>query len=646
MRAFPPAILTFALVSTQAWAVPLLLNYQGRVAVNEVNFTGTGQFKFALISASSGDTIWSNDATSKAGSEPISAVSIPVTKGLYAIKLGDNSLANMAVLSPTTFNSSSLNLRIWFNDGVNGFKQLSPDQQLTSVAYSMIANTVPDNAITSNKIAAGAVKSSEIANNAITSTKIAAGAVSSSQLADGSITADHIAPGVIDALIPNAPKSGITPITSAETDLVRAPFVVTFAEPFSTTPVVSASLIFATPDFPGGMSVQIASVSPTGFTGTVAPLPTAIRGIDGSRGNVTTGNTGDVGEYAQGVTASGKASVFYYTAEDNSGQGTSGDKQLIKHASSNDYGTSWSRTAGEFELLTSSPYISAAEVDGVAAMTFQDGANGLRFLRLLNNNFISESSVVDIDSQIGDPTLGRYSSLQIVNGMPAVSYRDSGTGVKYARGTAANGDTWGAPLVIDSDPNTGYGTSLQVADGKPIVAYLGGASYNELKVVRAMDADGSAWGTPQTLITTSPLTFSSMTIVDGKPAVVFRIGQNLAYMRALDAAGTTWGAPIEFDSTIYGSPSAASMKIVNGRPAISYNGSGRLRYLSAVDASGSAWYAPVTLDQDGDGGDFNCLFHAGPNPIVAYHDQSTPAMKVAQLPALPPFSVSWIAVEP
>jgi hypothetical protein len=29
--------------------VPQLLNYQGRIAVNGTNFTGTGQFKFALV---------------------------------------------------------------------------------------------------------------------------------------------------------------------------------------------------------------------------------------------------------------------------------------------------------------------------------------------------------------------------------------------------------------------------------------------------------------------------------------------------------------------------------------------------------------------------------------------------------------------
>ena len=42
-------------------AVPQLLNHQGRMAVNGVNFEGNGQFKFALVSADGLTTYWSNN---------------------------------------------------------------------------------------------------------------------------------------------------------------------------------------------------------------------------------------------------------------------------------------------------------------------------------------------------------------------------------------------------------------------------------------------------------------------------------------------------------------------------------------------------------------------------------------------------------
>ncbi len=69
--------------------VPSLLNYQGRVIVGNTNFSGTGQFKFALVNSAGNATYWSNDGTSNNGSEPSASVSLTVTNGLYAVLLGD-----------------------------------------------------------------------------------------------------------------------------------------------------------------------------------------------------------------------------------------------------------------------------------------------------------------------------------------------------------------------------------------------------------------------------------------------------------------------------------------------------------------------------------------------------------------------------
>jgi hypothetical protein len=54
------------LPQTQA-EIPALLSYQGRIAVDEVNFDGDGQFKFALVSGDEATTYWSNDGASVAG---------------------------------------------------------------------------------------------------------------------------------------------------------------------------------------------------------------------------------------------------------------------------------------------------------------------------------------------------------------------------------------------------------------------------------------------------------------------------------------------------------------------------------------------------------------------------------------------------
>lgn len=72
----PFLVLTFiVVVCAQAIAqVPHLLNYQGRVTVDNVNFHGEGQFKFALVNEAGDETYWSNDGTSAAGVEPAASV--------------------------------------------------------------------------------------------------------------------------------------------------------------------------------------------------------------------------------------------------------------------------------------------------------------------------------------------------------------------------------------------------------------------------------------------------------------------------------------------------------------------------------------------------------------------------------------------
>ena len=146
--------------------VPQLLNYQGRVAVGAVNFDGGGQFKFALVNATGSITYWSNDGSSTAGSEPAAAVALTVTKGLYSVLLGDTTLANMTAIPASVFTNTDVRLRVWFDDGVNGFQLLTPDQRIAAVGYAMVAGSVPNGSITGAMIASGAVGANQIAPGA------------------------------------------------------------------------------------------------------------------------------------------------------------------------------------------------------------------------------------------------------------------------------------------------------------------------------------------------------------------------------------------------------------------------------------------------------------------------------------------------
>ena len=131
-------LVAFVLTTTHA-QVPQLVNYQGRVAVGTVNFDGSGSFKFALVNGDGTTTFWSNDGTSAAGSQPTAAVALTVTKGLYSVLLGDATLPGMTIVPATVFTNPDVRLRVWFNDGTNGFQLLTPDQRIAAVGYAIMA---------------------------------------------------------------------------------------------------------------------------------------------------------------------------------------------------------------------------------------------------------------------------------------------------------------------------------------------------------------------------------------------------------------------------------------------------------------------------------------------------------------------------
>lgn len=252
-------------LSTALAQVPSAISYQGRVQVSGTNFTGTGQFKFALVSpgtntsrqatatatltsgfitgisvtdggagyasapvvtitdstgsgatamaqvsggavtnimvqnAGSGytapavtiappppnfvsGTFWSNDETSNAGSEPASAVAVPVQQGLFTVFLGDTNLPNMQPVPLSVFTRADTRLRTWFSERVSGFTLLSPDQPLGSVGYAMMAAQVPP----------GAVSATGLADNAVTTEKLATNSVTSERIEDGTILASDL----------------------------------------------------------------------------------------------------------------------------------------------------------------------------------------------------------------------------------------------------------------------------------------------------------------------------------------------------------------------------------------------------------------------------------------------------------------------
>lgn len=171
-RSLAVVILQCGLAGAQ---VPALLSYQGRLVVQGTNFTGTGQFRFALVNEDGSQSFWSNG---------VGTVTVPVTKGLYSVLLGGT---GMDPVPWAVFTNSDVRLRVWF-DGSQ--QPLSPDQRIAAVGYAMMAASVADGSITAEKLADGAVTESKIGTGAVTGRKIATGAVSDNHLAAGAAAAN------------------------------------------------------------------------------------------------------------------------------------------------------------------------------------------------------------------------------------------------------------------------------------------------------------------------------------------------------------------------------------------------------------------------------------------------------------------------
>ncbi|MBK8038243.1 MAG: choice-of-anchor D domain-containing protein [Verrucomicrobiaceae bacterium] len=194
---------------------------------------------------------------------------------------------------------------------------------------------------------------------------------------------------------------------------------------------------------------------------------------------------------------------------------------------------------------------------------------------------------------------GLFSSHTTVSGFPAVSYFDKENGdLKYMRAKKEDGRSFLPPVTVDATGDVGASTSLFVVDGHPAIAYReGGGVGGRLKYVRANDMWGQAWGTP-VVVSELKSSFITLQVVDGKPAIAFFATEekDLCFVRARDVTGTNWGTVL----TVASSGNVgfhASMVIANEKPAILCldltNNS--LVYFRATTENGSSWAAGVVV---------------------------------------------------
>jgi hypothetical protein len=195
MKSICFAVLILSLFVSSGYSVPPVINYAGQVAVDGEAFDGNGLFKFAIVNDSGSTTYWSNDGTSTAGSEPTASVSVSVNGGLYSVLLGNSAIQGMNAIDPSVFQQhADAKLRVWFNDGTNGFQQLTPDRSFASVPYALSAGSAG-----SANIAPGSINGSMLAPSLLSDLN--------SSISDGSVSMAKMDPNLVRYFIPEISAS-------------------------------------------------------------------------------------------------------------------------------------------------------------------------------------------------------------------------------------------------------------------------------------------------------------------------------------------------------------------------------------------------------------------------------------------------------
>jgi hypothetical protein len=207
----------------------------------------------------------------------------------------------------------------------------------------------------------------------------------------------------------------------------------------------------------------------------------------------------------------------------------------------------------------------------------------------------------------------------------------SGNDLKYVRANDPDGTSWPAPMTVASVGDVGKYTSLVVVNGRPAISYLDDTNVN-LMYVRAADANGASWDPPVTVDAPGAVgLYSSMAIVNGRPAISYRDQANgyLKYVRAGDSDGATWDAPMVLDS---GNTQFTSLAVINGTPGIAYALLGpmsqaTLKHIAAVDPDGASWNMPLVLDSMGSVGYYPSLAVINGKGMIAYQDYTNQDLK-------------------
>lgn len=114
-----------------------VLNYQGRISVDGVPFSGAGHFAF-LIQDTNGAILWTSGDIPFQGRTnlPAGTVNLAVRDGLYSARLGDPAAGMPTLEAALLTQAVGPKLQVWFNDGRRGWQPTGDMSLATALAAS------------------------------------------------------------------------------------------------------------------------------------------------------------------------------------------------------------------------------------------------------------------------------------------------------------------------------------------------------------------------------------------------------------------------------------------------------------------------------------------------------------------------------
>ena len=221
----------------------------------------------------------------------------------------------------------------------------------------------------------------------------------------------------------------------------------------------------------------------------------------------------------------------------------------------------------------------------------------------------------------------------MIQGRPAVVYCEGTNGaIRYVRAANAQGTAWGSPVTVVATANEHAKPMLAEIGGRPAIVYGTGG----LRYVRANDSAGASWPAAVTVDTNS-CSWPFLTVINGRPAITAsRFAVDLMYYRADDTIGASWSSQVVVQAYVPGGSSTRvqqgyypCMTTINGNPAITY-----LRgpdyvdtdpyYIRATDPNGATWGSPKKLNYTSGYGR-NWLVQLNGRPAVGLEAAGSPS---------------------